>query len=151
MIAAPQALAPAAATGVRVGLPVTYLRAARAVAVAWQLKSDRSARVVRKLREAAEKVAVTLGADFGGAIPWSLIGPWSERMHDRVRALPEDDRVPVLLALLRELLTDTPDVTEALDRAVTAAVTWYRDQHQVTVTDAHRAMATALLAAEGDA
>lgn len=146
MIAAPLALAPPTSTDVRVGLPVTWLRAARAVGVAWQLKSTRQARVVRKLREAAEKVALELGR----GIPWRVIGPWGERVHTRLLALPDDDRVPVLLATLRELLTDTPDVTEALDRAVVDAERWYAKTQGVQVTDAHRATA-AILAAEGDA
>jgi hypothetical protein len=140
-------LAPPTSTDVRVGLPVTWLRAARAVGVAWQLKSTRQARVVRKLREAAEKVALELGR----GIPWRVIGPWGERVHTRLLALPNDDRVPVLLATLRELLTDTPDVTEALDRAVVDAERWYTKTQGVQVTDAHRATATAILAAEGDA
>jgi hypothetical protein len=65
----------------------------------------------------------------------------------------EPDPMPttVLFALLRELLTDTPDVTEALDRAVVDAERWYAKTQGVQVTDAHRATAAAILAAEGDA
>lgn len=65
-------------------------------------------------------------------------------LRDRVAAMPEADRAPVLVAVVRELLTDAPDCCAALDRAVRDAA----HHHAHAVTAEHEAAALALLAQE---
>ncbi len=65
-------------------------------------------------------------------------------LRDRVAAMAPADRAPVLVAVVRELLTDAPDCCAALDRAVRDAAR----HHAHTVTAEHEAAALALLAEE---
>ena len=66
------------------------------------------------------------------------------RIRDRVAALPDADRTPVLVAAVRELLADAPDCCAALDRAVRDAARHHR--HRVTAE--HEAAALVVLAEE---
>ena len=48
----------------------------------------------------------------------------AQRLHNAVTALPEADRVPVLVAVVRALLDDAPDAMLPLDRAVRDGAAW---------------------------
>lgn len=61
--------------------------------------------------------------------------------RERTVALPRADRVPVLCAIVRELLTDAPSSCVALDIAVREAC-----EKRHPTTDAHRAEAAKIIA-----
>lgn len=69
----------------------------------------------------------------------------AHRAHDAVTALPAADRVPVLVATVRSLLDDAPDVMLPLDRAVRDAATW----RGYAVTAAHEAAAARIVGEAG--
>ncbi len=66
------------------------------------------------------------------------------RLRLAVEALPEADRVPVCVAVVRALLDDAPDVMLPLDRAVRVAAEW----RGYELTAAHEAAALAIVARE---
>jgi hypothetical protein len=49
--------------------------------------------------------------------PSALCYARADEIHTRVKALAEADRVPVLVAVVRDLLDGAPDCCEELDRA----------------------------------
>lgn len=65
----------------------------------------------------------------------------AQRLHDAVTALPEADRVPVLVAIVRTLLEDAPDAMVTLDRAMRDAATW----REVGITAEHERAAAELV------
>ena len=65
----------------------------------------------------------------------------AQRLHDAVTALPEADRVPVLVAVVRALLDDAPDAMVTLDRAMRDAATW----REVGITAEHERAAAELV------
>ena len=65
-------------------------------------------------------------------------------LRDRVAAMPRVDQAPVMLALLRELLTDAPtDDAVSLDRAIVGAA-----RAEGVAPDARQTMTAAQIAAE---
>ena len=65
----------------------------------------------------------------------------AQRLHDAVTALPEADRVPALVAVVRTLLDDAPDAMVTLDRAMRDAATW----REVGITAEHERTAAELV------
>lgn len=100
---------------------------------------------VRALHAAAMEAARTL-ADLAPPTDGELDArrDTAVALRDRVAAMPEADRAPVLVAVVRELLADAPDCCAALDRAVRDAAR----HHAHAVTAEHEAAALALLAEE---
>lgn len=69
----------------------------------------------------------------------------AQRVHDAVTALPDADRVPVLVAAVRALLDDTHDAMVALDRAMRDGAAW----RGCEPTDAHERVAADVLREAG--
>ena len=92
---------------------------------------------VRAIRNAAERLA----RDGARDVSFDALMPWGFAVQEHLHALPVEDRLPVLVGALRELLTDAPDAALPLDRAVRDALHGYG----ATVTDAHHATALRIL------
>lgn len=114
-------------------------RAAVAAFLCASLDSRRGARAVRRLAREAHDAALAIGRRC--ALDLAAVRARAEVLWDRVTALPEADRVQVVVAVVRELLADAPDECEALDRAARDGAEW----HGREPTEAHEAMAAEVL------
>lgn len=96
------------------------------------LHSRESARLARGIEAVRAACIATLPPLTLGAAARARLRVTA--MHAAIAALPQHDRVPVLLACADELLTDAPDGDEweHVHRALRAA------QARVTTTEAHR-------------
>jgi hypothetical protein len=79
-------------------------------------------RVHRAARVADATRLALLGRYLGSRLtvpgtPSALCYARADEIHTRVKALAEADRVPVLVAVVRDLLDGAPDCCEELDRA----------------------------------
>lgn len=117
----------------RLWRPVTPL--IRALLVAQLLRSPRQGRALRKIQQEVMRLAKT-----HGEVEYAPLHAWTFRVHDAVHALPDDAKVPVVLVMVRDLLTDE-EHGEALDRAVRDAIVWYG----AAITTAHEATAAKVL------
>jgi hypothetical protein len=104
------------------------------------ITSRRDARVVRELRRASLEV---LARARPTAAQRHAAQADAERLWDLVAEQPEGDRVPVLVALARQLLEDAEDHCVDLDRALRDAAA----RHGWPVSAEHEATAAALAVA----
>lgn len=109
----------------------------RAVVLTLLLQTRSHGAGVRAIRNAAERLA----RDGARDVSFDALTPWGFAVQEHLHTLAVDDRLPVLVAALRELLTDAPDAALPLDRAVRDALRWYG----AAVTDDHHATALRIL------
>lgn len=104
------------------------------------ITSRRDARVVRELRRASLEVLARARATTAQRAQAQAD---AEQLWDLVAEQPEGDRVPVLVALARQLLEDADDHCVDLDRALRDAAA----RHGWPVSAEHEATAAALAVA----